>query len=232
MAVPIEVQRPNAVVVSSAASAQLTMPSACAAQNSLVGATHINSGATRSWTVTDTVDAGNWTSTVLYQPTRSFQIHHRHNISAGTPTITWTVNSGTWSGYVWAVEVSGLDSGASPVTGTLSEGSGTANHESASSAVVATDAFVICNCCLNSSGTSLSPGSGYAIAPTVSSNISMIQSKVTASQNDTGPWTSTSAIRTSQGCMAAFPAPASASTRPWTFPRRVGGGFPRRVTRW
>jgi hypothetical protein len=206
MALPVVVQAPNAVFVSGAASGQITFGGSTTAGNALVGGVVMNSSATRTWTVTDTVDAGNWPSELLYQPARSMQIHARHGITAGTPTVTWTISSATFNGWIWAAEVSGLDPLASPVTGTLDESPTTsASHNCAGSAVVAADAFVIGVGTLTSTATATAAGASYALAPTLSSNQMIIQYKVAASQNDTGPWSNTGTQRVGQACMAAFP---------------------------
>lgn len=227
MALPVVVQAPNAVLVSGATTGQVTMGSAVQAGNSLIGG--VGAAAIRSWTVTDTVDGGSWSSDVLIQPAESAQIHHRHSASAGTPTITWTVNTGTFTGWVWAAEVSGLDTGASAQTGSLDEGSNSTSHNCNATALTATDAFGICSGVLNTAATTTVAGGSYTIAPTLSSNRYLIQYQVNASFNDSGPWTSTGSARQGTSVMAVFAAPAGSAGHPTKRPFRVNGPRPFRV---
>lgn len=215
MAVPVVVQTPNVVLAATVSSVQITLPSVTPG-NSLIGCVVNPSSAVRSWDVTDDRDAGSWGTAILFQPNASMQILYRHNVTGGTTVATFTINTGTWSGHIFACEVSGLDTVATPVTGSLLEVSNSDDHNCAGSNVAASDAFVICVGSLNSAATSTVAGSTYTLTPGLASSNQMSQYKAVSTQNDTGPWHSTGTDRTGRSCMAAFPAPASGGGgNPW-----------------
>jgi hypothetical protein len=220
MAVPTVVQTPTVVVASAVSSVNLTMGSAVTAGNALVGCVLQTGSATRSWTVTDTVDAGNWANDIEFNPGRAVTISHRFNASAGTPTITWTVNTSTWTGYAWACEVAGLDSGGTIQTGSISEGVASDNHTCNATNLTGSDVFVMAAGVLTAAATSSAAGSGYTAAPSGTGTNKLIEYQVTASLNDNGPWTSTGTDRLGVSAMAVYPAPVVA-----------GGGHPT-MRRW
>jgi hypothetical protein len=211
MAVPTVVQTPNAVVVSGAASAQLTM-GAVTGGNSLIAGVYMTNSGVRSFTVSDSVNAGNWTSAVHSTLGDTVQIHYRHNVSSGTPEVTWVIDSSTWIGLVWAVEVSGLDTTATPTTDAFLEAGNSDNHQCADPAMTGTDVFVLCLSVLSSTTSGITAGSGYTRVPNNSATDAIMQYKAVASLNDTGPYTSVGTDRTGHGCMAAFPAPTITSS--------------------
>lgn len=215
MALPSVVQIADAVVVSSLSAGQLTLGVNVTPGNSLLGVA--TAGNSRTWTVTDTQDAGSWSLTVRLQTGNgSVEIDHRHSCSGGTAIITWTVNTSTFSGIVWALEVSGLDAAATPQTGSLNESPTVSDdHHATGSNLTGTDVLAIVAGVLDAAAGGTSAGTGYTIAPTLSSTRHLAQYRVTAALNDRGPWHSTGTDRAAMSAMAVFPAPAAADPKVW-----------------
>lgn len=232
MAIPTIVQTPNVVAVSGSSTASLTFGAAVAAGNSLIAVNSDIVGQLVNWNVSDNVNASTaWPLTVKNQPSggRAQQINHLLTSSAGTPTVTWRQLAGTWSGFIWAVEVSGLDTAATIVTSShTSTTTNSTNHQCGTTVLDSTDCFVVGSGAMNADGGTTVEGSsvGYAMAPGLSSTRVCIQYKAVALQSDSGYWRGTGSARLHVGAMAAFPGviTAGAATRPPRLIRLLGYG--------
>jgi len=219
MALPVVVQAPNAVLGSSVTSISVVYGSSVTAGNTLISAVtrQGSSGTQPGWTTNDNVNSGNWSIAVEQQGStnRASNISYRHNSASGTITVTATISASDFTGYLFCVEVSGLQQVAPVNTGGIDETTSQTNHVSSTTTESGTDAFVMCASGLNANAGTTTPGSGYTEAPGMSSATqSFIQYKTIASQSDNGPWTSGTA-RIGINCMAVFEAIVSAAFNPY-----------------
>lgn len=172
------------------------------AGSTLVGCIAIDSSSTRSWTITDNIDAGSWSTAKWFTPGRSMHIGYRTGVTGGNYTVTFTIDSGAPTGLMWVIE---LPPSTFTVEGSLNENptSGT-SHTCNATNLTGTDACAVAiGCVTSSTGAGLSPGGSYIEATGATSTSLMFMYNAQASLNDNGPWTS-GASRVGQSCMAVF----------------------------
>ncbi len=195
----------------SASAATLT---SVAAGNTLVVTIAQTTSATRTYTVSSNLD-GSLTAAVSHNVGRGAHVFYLHNASAGNHTLTATVSSTVINFEISAQEWSGLDTGASPITGTFDTGSNATGHFSAAvgSIDTTTGAAIIVSAVLNATGSTTTAGTNYTkITPNGATAQAFFQHYDAASAvtDDRGEWSSSTA-RQVVGCMAAFPVAASST---------------------
>lgn len=130
----------------------------------------------------------------------------KRNVVGGFTQVAVT-SSTTGNGVVWLFEVSGLDTTASPSTGSVFNASGTTNHVSASVGLMGTG-FAVCGAMLGAGGT-VTQGSGWTLAATPSA-ARFCQYRVTAVSADQGDFTADP--QSSSAVMAVFSNAAPSTT--------------------
>ena len=163
------------------------------AGNTLLVMVNRESGSGTISSVSDNVNAGNYTS-ILDPFTGEVLAFVKRNVLSGNTTITGVASVG---GDVWnasSYEISGCDNVAAILSGSQLNSPDTNNHVSTSIAISG-PGFAACSAEF-SGGTDWTPGSGWATFNTTISSSGVNQHKILTESSDTGPFSTTSAITT------------------------------------
>lgn len=212
------------------ASAVLSLTGVTAGNAIVVGIIQVPS-ATTSYSASDAVDGafGNVVENDNGGSSRIAKILVLHGVTAGSHTITCAAGGGTTEFIAIAIEVSNLDSLASPITATYTDPSSTNTHYCAASGSIDTSGacFVLCLSSYTTAGVSTTSAGGTYTEIDLTAVRWFLQYKDAASAltDDRGEWASTGTARTGVSCMAAFPEASgalslsgSSAVSTWTVP--------------
>lgn len=221
MAAPAYVQASTEVSVSgTSGNASLTT----SAGNLLVCALSQTDNSIRTYTVSDDIDAGNWSQAAYSNPARAAGLWYRMNCGGGATTITATASSAVAFRFR-IVEVSGAETTAAldQSSSFTDAGSVGTHYCSADSTVIdtAADVFVVTSSALNASGGTNTANANYTNLASASAQVFWQYRASDAGLTDErAEWTSSTA-RLGVSVISSFVAPAAAGGQPTT--KRWGG---------
>lgn len=165
---------------------------------------------TRTYTVASDVDGSFGSPVKRFNPNRIVEQYIKFGVTAGTHTVTVTA-SGATNFDVRLIEVSGLDSGGTAVSGDFNDGGVDVNdHFCAASGSIdtTTGTFIVCASAISSSTgiSSITEGAGYTPL-TSSSNLYFVQYGEFASPvtDERGAWSHAGTARRADNIMVAYP---------------------------
>jgi hypothetical protein len=188
-----------------------------AAGNSLAVAVVQYSAATNrvySATTSNFSGSADFSSVRQYLPGRGAAVLVKHNVLAGSHTITVNADAGTTPMHVWVFEFSEYDGTGATVSAELLEAAATLSHTSAPAGEIDTAqaSFVLVAGALSSTVTTSVAGATYEKATAAPNSNAFCQYKDAASAltDDAGAWTTTGTARIATSIMVAFPQGAGA----------------------
>lgn len=181
--------------------------------------------ATRTYTASSSIDGAlGVAANYLTTGNKACVVLYLHGASAGNHTITASAGG---AGSVVAEAVpfyeTGLDSGASPIVGTFTDGSNTNTHFNAASGSIdtTTGALIVCTAAFTSAAGVTAKAAGVSPAYTAITTVFngafyQYRDAASAATDDRGEWTHTGTARVAGGTMVAFPYAAPPATgNPW-----------------
>jgi hypothetical protein len=209
----------TATVVDGIRTADLSLTGTLTGNSILVGISQFGS-AIRTFTVADSVN-GSHTSVVAYNPARAARIFEVREGLGGNLTITVSAEDNEGAFDAVALEVAGLDSEASAITGSNVTTSGLSFPCASSGLDTTSGAFFFSVSALNgsTSGRTANASVDEGFVGNSSERFFQRWDAVTAQTGVTATWTHTGTNRIATSCLAAFPyagASGGATRRMWT----------------
>lgn len=208
------VQAGSATTPGPAASLTVVVTGVAAGNSLVVYVSQAQSNANRTYTAVSDLDGALTQSVYLAANSRVVCMFYKHNVSAGTHSIVITPDlSANFDGLV--EERSGLDTSASPITGTFDSVTANTHYCAAVGSIdTTTGADICCACTTAGNVTATVAGTGFTkTANPGSVNIHWQYREAAAAVTDErGEWTSTGTARDGLGSVTAFPlAPGGAA---------------------